>query len=148
MAGQVLQFVELSARDRVATDALPKLAKAEYVELRVHHRSGTDETVPLPPEAVTLLEDALDRLREGRSVALVERDSELSPNDIAAILGISRPLVVLRMDRGDLPFRYVGKHRRAKLKDVLLLKEHLDRQQAAMDALAADTEDLMTNHGL
>jgi hypothetical protein len=72
------------------------------VELRVSHRGGTDQTVSLPPEAVELLEDALDRLRQGRSVALVERDSELSPNDAATILGISRPLVVLRMDCGDL----------------------------------------------
>lgn len=148
MAGQVLQFVELSDRDRAESNALPKLAKGDHVELRVHHRGGTDETVSLPPEAITLLEDALDRLHQGRSVALVERDSELSPNDIAAILGISRPLVVLRMDRGDLPFRYVGKHRRAKLRDVLVLKERLDRQQVARDALAEDTEDLITNYGL
>ncbi len=63
-------------------------------------------------------------------------------------LGISRPLVVLRMDRGDLPFRYVGKHRRALLKDVLALKTRLDTRHAAMDALAEDTENLIQTHGL
>lgn len=51
-------------------------------------------------------------------------------------------------DRGDLPFRYVGKHRRARLKDVLALKAQLDARQKAMDALAEDTEDLTVNHGL
>jgi hypothetical protein len=52
------------------------------------------------------------------------------------------------MDRGDLPFRYVGKHRRALLKDVLALKSRLDARQVAMDALADDTEDLIQTHGL
>jgi hypothetical protein len=52
------------------------------------------------------------------------------------------------MDRGDLPFRYVGKHRRALLRDVLALKAKLDVRQKALDELAEDTEDLIVNHGL
>jgi len=52
------------------------------------------------------------------------------------------------MDRGELPFRYVGKHRRALLKDVLKLKSRLDTRQTAMDALAEDTEDLIQTHGI
>ncbi len=51
------------------------------------------------------------------------------------------------MDAGDLPFRYVGKHRRALLKDVLALKARLDDSQKAFKALADDTEDLIVNHG-
>ena len=54
----------------------------------------------------------------GEKVAVLAEDREVSPNEAAAILGMSRPLVVHRMDVGDLPFRYVGKHRRAKLRDV------------------------------
>lgn len=49
---------------------------------------------------------------------------------------------------GDLPFRYVGKHRRAKLKDVLVLKADMDAQQAAMEALAEDAEDLRRRFGV
>jgi hypothetical protein len=79
--------------------------------------------------------------------AILAEDQELSPNDVASILGISRPLVVHRMDVGDLPFRYVGKHRRAKLKDVLTLKSKMDAQQA-LQALAEDTEALARDHGL
>jgi hypothetical protein len=79
---------------------------------------------------------------------VLAEDQELSPTEASAVLGISRPLVVLRMDRGDLPFRYVGKHRRALLKDVLALKSRLDVRQAAIDLLAEDTEDLVQTHGL
>ncbi|WP_309762885.1 hypothetical protein [Agrobacterium pusense] len=72
----------------------------------------------------------------------------MSPSEASTILGISRPLVVLRMDRGDLPFRYVGKHRRALLKDVLALKSKLDKRQTAMGVLAEDTDDLIETYGL
>jgi hypothetical protein len=84
----------------------------------------------------------------GERVAVLAEDQELSPTEASAILGISRPLVVLRMDRGDLPFRYVGKHRRTLLTDVLALKTKLDTRQVAMEALAEDTEDLIGTHGL
>jgi hypothetical protein len=76
----------------------------------------------------------------------VAAELELSPTNVAAILGIARPLVVHRMNVGDLPFRYVGKHRRAKLKDVLALKEKLDAQRNALDALAKYSEELMRDH--
>ncbi len=103
---------------------------------------------PCRPRLRPLLQAAIDRLLQGGRVAVLAEDQELSPNDSARILGISRPLVVHRMDIGDLPFRYVGKHRRAKLKDVLALKGKIDAQQAAMKALAENTEVLMRDHGL
>jgi hypothetical protein len=147
MASQVVQFTGLSDRDRKKV-SLPKLAKGDRVELRIRRRGGQDETLILPPAAVSAVETLLARLLSGERVAVLAEDQELSPTEASAILGISRPLVVLRMDRGDLPFRYVGKHRRALLRDVLALKAKLDARQKALDELAEDTEDLIVNHGL
>lgn len=147
MTTQVLRFVELSVRDRKSARRIGKLGKDE-VELRIRRKSGEDQVVRLPPQAAALLEAALGRLLQGERVAVLAEDQELSPNDAAAILGISRPLVVHRMDVGDLPFRYVGKHRRAKLKDVLALKARTDAQRQAMEALAEDAEDLRRRHGV
>jgi excisionase family DNA binding protein len=95
-----------------------------------------------------LLESALGHILQGERVAILAEDQELSPNDAADILGISRPLVVHWMDIGDLPFRYVGKHRRTELKDVLALKTRINVQQAAMEALAEDAEDLRQRYGV
>ena len=113
------------------------------VEVRFVPQSGEQKTLALPHEAAQLIGAVLDHLVKGERVAVLAEDQELSPNDAAAILGVSRPLVVHRMDVGDLPFRYVGKHRRAKLKDVLGLKAKLDAQRAVLDALADETELLM-----
>ena len=147
MTTQVLQFAELSDEARRETGPLGKIARGDRVELRVRRRSGPDHTVPLPPDAAMLIGALLDHLLEGERVALLTEDQELSPNDAASILGISRPLVVHRMDIGELPFRYVGKHRRARLKDVLGLKSRIQAQRAAMRALADDAEDLARRRG-
>ncbi|MCA1371528.1 DNA-binding protein [Bradyrhizobium sp. BRP14] len=148
MASHVVKFIGLSDRDRKKVANLPKRAAGDRVELHVRRRDGNDQTLQLPPAAADAIEALIDRLSSGESVALLTEDQELSPTEASEILGISRPLVVLRMDCGDLPFRYVGKHRRASLKDVLALKSKLDLRQSALDALADDTEDLIDTHGL
>ena len=148
MTTHVLQFVELSDHDRKAAKPLDKLGKDDHVEVKVRRKSGEDQVVRLPLKAAALLETVLGHLLQGERVAVLAEDQELSPNDAAELLGISRPLVVHRMDVGDLPFRYVGKHRRAKLKDVLALKTRIDAQQSAMEALAEDAEDLGRRHGV
>lgn len=119
MTTQVLQFVELSRKEREKVGAVPQFAEGDVVEVRFVPQSGEQKTLALPHEAAQLIGAVLDHLVKGERVAVLAEDQELSPNDAAAILGVSRPLVVHRMDVGDLPFRYVGKHRRAKLKDVL-----------------------------
>jgi hypothetical protein len=148
MTTHVLQFVGLSKQGRKKVGSLPKAARGDAVEVRVSRAKGGCETALLPPEAAALIGVVLDHLRQGQRVAVLAEEQEISPNDAAIILGISRPLVVHRMDVGDLPFRYVGRHRRAKLKDVLLLKRRLDAQQTAIEALAENTDALMRSHGL
>lgn len=148
MASQVVQFAGLSDRDRKKVAPLPKLGKGDRVELRVRRRDGQEQALALPPAAVGLLESLLSGLLSGERVAVLVEDQELSPAEASTILGISRPLVVHRMDIGDLPFRYVGKHRRTSLKNVLALKSKLDAGQKALDALAEDTEDLIVQYGL
>ncbi len=148
MTTHVLRFVEFSDQDRKAAKPLGKLGKGDQVEVRVRRKSGGDLVVRLPLKAAAFLEAALSRLLQGERVAVLTEDQELSPNDAAEILGISRPLVVHRMDLGDLPFRYVGKHRRTKLTDVLALKAKMDAQRQAMEALAEDAEDLRQRYGV
>jgi hypothetical protein len=148
MATQIVHFAGLSDRDRKAASPLPKLAAGDKLELHVRREGGAEQTLTIPPAAAAAVEALLVHMLRGERVVVLAEGQELSPTEASAVLGISRPLVVLRMDRGDLPFRYVGKHRRALLKDVLALKSRLDARQAAMNSLAEDTEDLIQTHGL
>lgn len=148
MASQNAIFAGIPDRDREAVYPLPMLEPGDRVELLVRRKDGEEQSLTLPSAAVPLVETLIRRLLRGERVAILAEDQELSPTEASAILGISRPLVVLRMDRGDLPFRYVGKHRRALVRDVLALKARLDDRRRALDELAEDTEDLVVNHGL
>lgn len=148
MTAQVLKFVGLLDHERQETAAMPKIGKGDSVELRIGSGTEDERSLSLPPSAAAVVEAVIGHLMRGGRVAVLGEDQEVSPNDAAAILGMSRPLVVHRMEVGDLPFHYVGKHRRAKLRDVLVLKERVEEQQAALAALAADTEDLIRHHGL
>jgi hypothetical protein len=119
------------------------------VDRLIAHLSGEgDRAVTLPPQIAALVGSLLARLRQGERIAILSDEEEISPQEASTILGLSRPLVVHRMNIGDLPFRYVGTHRRTRLKDVLALKEKLDATQAALDDLADETEILMRDHGL
>lgn len=148
MTVHALHFISLSGPDRGKVEQLPRLADAEVVEMRVRTKAGDDRTVAVPHAAVALIEAMFASLSRGERVAVLSENAEITPNEAAVILGISRPLVVQRMDIGDLSFRYVGKHRRARLADVLALKAKLDEQSCALKALAEDTDDLAKAYGV
>jgi excisionase family DNA binding protein len=143
----LLEYVTLSESARAGAPP-PVAGDDDRVEIVVHRRDGTAEARALPAEAARAVRAILDRLYAGGKVAVLGEDAELTPNEVAEIVGLSRPLVVRRMEAGDLPFRWVGSHRRSSLSDVLAFKAKLGKQQKAMDAMAADMDDLREEHGL
>src|SRR5262245_61159165 len=92
-ATRVLRFFGLSERDREAMSPLPEIKRGERMELRVG-----GESTALPTKAAEIVKDVLGHLLRGEKVAVLGTEEELSPNEIATILGISRPLVIHRMD--------------------------------------------------
>ena len=133
-------------RDAVRGAMLLKRRKsADRVEMFLVHPDGTRESAEVSAAATGMIADLLEKASAAEEVALLIGDAEISPEDAAAILGISRPLVRRRMDVGDLPFRRIGTHRRLRLADVLALRRREAPIRAALEELRADTEDLMTN---
>lgn len=81
MASQVVKFAGLSDRDRKKVSSLPKLAEGDRVELHVWRLDGRDQTLSLPPAAISVVETLLTRLLNGERVAVVAEDQELSPTE-------------------------------------------------------------------
>lgn len=148
MTANLLEYIMLPDAARSGAAAPPVASDGERVEIVVHRGDGTAEALSLPPEAARAVRAVLDRLYAGGKVAVLAEDAELTPNEIADVVGMSRPLVVRRMQAGDLPFRWVNSHRRSLLRDVLAFKAKVDEQRKAMNAVAADMDDLREKHGL
>lgn len=146
MRNRSVHFTRLTTQDlasvRAGLAALKQRTEGTDEPLAVRLFTGSETLAELPSSVKNIIIEVIDELSQGRQVAVVTDEDEVSPQEASRILGISRPLVVLRMDKGDLPFRYVGAHRRALLKDVLDLKGKLQAQREAMTALLDDSEDL------
>lgn len=99
--------------------------------------------VELPEAAVAVLTDALEHLRRGHPVRVIADDEEVTTQDAANLLNVSRPYVVSLIERQELPCRKVGSRRRVRLADVLTYREiQRARQRDAADALASEAQEL------
>jgi excisionase family DNA binding protein len=92
----------------------------------------------LPRPAVTLLAQILAQLSERRGVSVIPSEAELTTQQAADLLGVSRPYLVGLLDSGEIEHRKVGRHRRIALSDLLAYKraDDEDRRKSA-DELGA-----------
>lgn len=131
---------------RKGANFLERAIALEHAGLFLTSANGKKVTVEMPPTLMLVLKTLLRTLADTGEALVLSPDLEISPENAAEILGISRPLVYQRMDAGKLPFRSVGTHRRVRVDDVVALKKAEDERRALAAALSADTEDLEANY--
>jgi len=147
MATAALTSVPPSKEDvelaRTSGQRLALLARrGRRLTLRVHD-AGEEETIELPAGAVKLLQAILEDMASGRAVTIVPQNAELTTQQAADFLNISRPFFVQLLEQKKLPFRLVGTHRRVRFEDVLRFKENDDaKRRKVLDQLAAEAQEL------
>lgn len=99
--------------------------------------------IALPHAAVLLLLSALQEIAKGHAVTLLQVDAELTTNQAAQLMRLSRPSLIKMLDEKKLPYRKVGAHRRLRYEDVLdYLAAERARRRKVMEELVAETERL------
>lgn len=112
------------------------------LKLAVKNGKGSEE-LTLPAPAARLLIDLLTELGRGNAVALDTVQPEITTQQAADLLNVSRPHVVKLLDEGVIPSRKVNTHRRVRREDVLAYKRDIDAKRlAALDELTALGQEL------
>lgn len=112
-------------------------------DLRVQITATDGPAVELPAAAVDLLVDMLTQMADGNAVTLVPTRTELSTQQAADLLGVSRPFLVKILDERKIPYRRVGRHRRILLTDLMRYRESMDAQRhEILDELTAQAQEL------
>ena len=131
-----------AAESSLARDSSRRLTGLASHDLRVQISETHEETV-LPAAAVQILVEALAVMAEGNAVALTAIHSELTTQQAADFLGVSRPFLVKVLDQGQLPHRKVGTHRRVLLRDLLTYKNQMEQKRVdTLDELTEQAQEL------
>ncbi|MEY8689646.1 MAG: helix-turn-helix domain-containing protein [Leptothrix sp. (in: b-proteobacteria)] len=111
--------------------------------LRLVTDDNRHEMIAIPPGALRLLVDLLTQLGQGRAVTVLPQNVELTTQEAADYLNVSRPYVVSLIEQNKLPARKVGTRRRVAFEDLLRFDEQQQAQRrAALDELARIDQEL------
>jgi len=118
--------------------AEPEAAQARRALMALREGKPMVGDDALPPAAAAAMEHMLETLAAGGGAAVVPMDAELTSQQAADILGVSRPTLVKLLEDGTMSFRTIGVHRRIKAADVFAyMAEERRRQDIALDELVA-----------
>ena len=111
--------------------------------LKIVEENGEETAIELPASVLHLLTEMLSQMAQGNAVTLLPIHAELTTQEAANLLNVSRPHLVKLLETGKIPFHKVGSHRRVRFEDLMEYKESIDQQRMeTLDELTAQAQEL------
>jgi excisionase family DNA binding protein len=108
-----------------------------------HDEDAKEGSASVPLPALEAMLDVLKHLADGAAVQVIHVDQELTTQEAAELLNVSRPFLVRLLDEGKLAYRKVGTRRRLRLEEVLAFKaQHADYRRQVLDNMTAQAQEL------
>jgi excisionase family DNA binding protein len=102
-----------------------------------------NQEIEVPVSALKMLVDILDEMAQGNAVSIVPIHAELTTQEAADFLNVSRPFLVGLLEGGLLPFHKVGSHRRVKFRELMAYREKSQNiRKNALDELTRQAQEL------
>lgn len=133
----------LLARESSRQLATHKLGKRSSIRIQLLDDGEKAETVVVPASALRLFLHLLTEMSQGNAVTLIPTHAEMTTQQAADLLNVSRPYLVKMLDEGKIPCRTVGKYRRVRFDDLIVYKRKDDEARAKiLDQLTAEAQEL------
>lgn len=101
------------------------------------------EFILIPQNALKLLSVILQNMAEGKSISIISSDAEISTQQAADMLNMSRPHLIKLLKLGEIPFKKVGSHRRILLKDLVTYEQKLSEiREEQLEFLSNQAQEL------
>ncbi|MBE9078141.1 helix-turn-helix domain-containing protein [Romeria aff. gracilis LEGE 07310] len=111
--------------------------------IKIVEDDGSEQEAVIPEAAFQLLIDILSQMARGNAVTLIPIHAELTTQEAADLINVSRPFLVKLVESGDIPYRLVGRHRRIRFEDLMDYKQRMDEQRMdTLDKLAEQAQEL------
>lgn len=138
-----LPTVQETEQAKITSRTLSKYAQSERLHIKIASHNNEPDDLILPGYALNLLLEILTEISKGNAITVMPIHAELSTQETAELLNVSRPHLVDLLEQGKIPFRKVGTHRRILAKDVFDYKQHVDANRLkALGELAAQAQEL------
>lgn len=114
-------------REALSINQLLKVLSAENSQPRLVGNTG--EEILLPESVYKALCQVIHALSSGQAVTIIPRDREMTTQEAADCLNVSRPYLIKLLEQGEIPFTKVGSHRRVRSQDIMAYKKQRDIQR-------------------
>lgn len=100
-------------------------------------------TIHIPPSVFRMLLNILTQMAAGNAVTIIPIHKELTTQEAAELLNVSRPFVIQLLEDGKIPFRKVGVRRKILFQDLMEYKQKDDMERSKiLDQLVEESQKL------
>ena len=150
MSSPPIQFSDAFTTDvpnskeaEIALQCAKQLAGLKGKTFRLSGSGRSKETVELPAKAIRILSHILRQMGNGNALTVFPTNTQLTTQQAADLLGVSRPFLVKLLETGAIPFHKVGTHRRVIYEDVFRYKADIDsKRREVLAELTKQAQDL------
>jgi excisionase family DNA binding protein len=134
------ESVLVQEHEKELIDQLEQILSRESAQPKLIGSNG--EEILIPESVYSILRQVVHAMASGQAISLAPHNSEVTTQEAADILNVSRPFLVKLLDQGEIPHIKVGNHRRLRLEHLTSYKEQRDnKRHKLLDQLIEMTEE-------
>ncbi|WP_337885681.1 helix-turn-helix domain-containing protein [Fischerella thermalis] len=87
------------------------------------------EEILIPKSIYQVLRQVVHAMALGQAISIVPQNREMTTQEAAEVLNVSRPYLIKLLEQGEIPYTKVGSHRRVRFEDLMKYKQQRDTKR-------------------